>query len=154
MFRNQKGQSLLEFAIVLPLLILIVSGVLDLGRLYFTHIAMEDGVGDAALYLAVFPGCVDEADIPTCDYPDSATNRARNALSGPLLDMSDATITAECFDFDTKVELDCKTQTKPGDIVQVTMSNDFQLLTPVIRTLNGNAVIRLKSEATQLVLVP
>ena len=38
----RKGQGLVEFAILLPLLILIIFGVLDLGRAFFAQVALAN----------------------------------------------------------------------------------------------------------------
>jgi hypothetical protein len=37
MIKDQKGQSMVEFALVLPLLLLLICGIVDLGRLLFAY---------------------------------------------------------------------------------------------------------------------
>lgn len=147
----KKGQSLLEFAITLPLLLIIVSGVFDLGRLYFTHIAMEDGVGEAALYVSINPDCVTADDGPQCSYPDNAFDRAKESITIPFVNIDDANLNVTCLS--NSVEIDCK-DTSPGDIAKITMTYDYELLTPLIRKINSLPSITLKSEATTLILVP
>src|SRR5450759_330537 len=46
------GQAMVEFAITLPILILLVAGVLELGRGYGYAIATSDAARDAARYVA------------------------------------------------------------------------------------------------------
>ena len=46
------GQSLVEFAIALPILILLVAGVLELGRGYAYAVATSDAARDGARYAA------------------------------------------------------------------------------------------------------
>lgn len=50
--RRTRGQALVEFAIALPILILLVAGVLELGRGYAVAIAMSDAARDGARYAA------------------------------------------------------------------------------------------------------
>lgn len=50
--RRRRGQALVEFAIALPILILLVAGVLELGRGYGYAIATSDAARDAARYVA------------------------------------------------------------------------------------------------------
>lgn len=50
--RRRRGQALVEFAIALPILILLVAGVLELGRGYTFAIATSDAARDAARYVA------------------------------------------------------------------------------------------------------
>ena len=47
-----RGQALVEFAIALPILMLLVAGVLELGRGYGYAIATSDAARDAARYAA------------------------------------------------------------------------------------------------------
>ncbi|HKW69489.1 MAG TPA: TadE/TadG family type IV pilus assembly protein [Candidatus Dormibacteraeota bacterium] len=50
--RGARGQSLVELAISLPVLVLLVAGVLELGRGYFFGTATSDAARDAARYVA------------------------------------------------------------------------------------------------------
>jgi Flp pilus assembly protein TadG len=47
-----RGQALVEFAVALPILILLVAGVLELGRGYSLTLAMSDAARDGARYVA------------------------------------------------------------------------------------------------------
>jgi hypothetical protein len=47
-FYKTKGQSLVEFAIALPLLVLIIFGVLDLGRAFFGLITIHNAAREGA----------------------------------------------------------------------------------------------------------
>jgi Flp pilus assembly protein TadG len=50
--RRRHGQALVEFAIALPVLILLVAGVLELGRGYGYAVATSDAARDGARYVA------------------------------------------------------------------------------------------------------
>jgi Flp pilus assembly protein TadG len=41
MIRDQKGQSLTEFALLMPLLFLLICGVIDFGRVLYTYMHMN-----------------------------------------------------------------------------------------------------------------
>jgi hypothetical protein len=49
---HSRGQALVEFAIALPILILLVAGVLELGRGYAVAVATSDAARDGARYAA------------------------------------------------------------------------------------------------------
>lgn len=51
--RNEKGQSLVEFALVLPILLLVVFAIIDFGWLFFNKLAIENGAREGARYAAV-----------------------------------------------------------------------------------------------------
>jgi TadE-like protein len=46
--RRSRGQSLVEFALLSPVLILLVMGLLDLGRAYYFEVVTTDAARDAA----------------------------------------------------------------------------------------------------------
>jgi Flp pilus assembly protein TadG len=47
---RQRGQSLVEFALVLPALLVLVLGAVDYGRLYFDYISVTNAARAAAAY--------------------------------------------------------------------------------------------------------
>ena len=52
---NQRGQNILEFALVLPFLAIVVFGVLDLGRVFFATIGLTNAAREGARYLTMYP---------------------------------------------------------------------------------------------------
>ena len=50
--RRRRGQALVEFAIAVPILMLLVAGTLELGRGYTFAMATSDAARDAARYVA------------------------------------------------------------------------------------------------------
>lgn len=46
--RTQKGQSLVEFALILPLLLLILFGIMDFGRLFHVYLTIDHAGREAA----------------------------------------------------------------------------------------------------------
>jgi Flp pilus assembly protein TadG len=50
--RKRKGQALVELALALPILIVLIAGVLDLGRGYSFALETSDAARDAARYVA------------------------------------------------------------------------------------------------------
>jgi len=53
--KSEKAQSLVEMALLMPILILIIGGLLDLGRAYFTFIALSDAAAEGASYASLYP---------------------------------------------------------------------------------------------------
>lgn len=52
---RSRGQSLVEFALVAPILLLLLSGGADLARAYYVGIQIADGARQAALYASDNP---------------------------------------------------------------------------------------------------
>lgn len=59
---KQRAQGLVEFALILPILLLIVFGILDLGRAYFVTIAIQNATREGARQATRDPG-ISDADI-------------------------------------------------------------------------------------------
>jgi Flp pilus assembly protein TadG len=51
--RRRRGQALVEFALVFPLLMLLVFALVDLGRVVYTHNAMAEAAREAARWGSV-----------------------------------------------------------------------------------------------------
>jgi Flp pilus assembly protein TadG len=54
--RGWAGQSLVEFALIVPVLLTLVGAALDLSRVYATWLKLESAARDAAQYVATDPG--------------------------------------------------------------------------------------------------
>jgi Flp pilus assembly protein TadG len=52
---GEKGQSLVELALSLTFLLLLLGGAVDLGRIFFTYIALRDAAQEGALYASIDP---------------------------------------------------------------------------------------------------
>ncbi|HEV2124896.1 MAG TPA: TadE family protein, partial [Chloroflexota bacterium] len=50
---KEHGQSLVEFALVLPVLMLITLGIVDFGRYAYQYVALINAIREAAHYCAV-----------------------------------------------------------------------------------------------------
>lgn len=52
---SENGQGLLEFALILPVLLLVALGLLDLGRAFFAAIIISNASREGARYLTLHP---------------------------------------------------------------------------------------------------
>lgn len=135
----EQGQSLVEFAVGLVVILLILCGLLDLGRAYFIFVALEDGAGEAALYLSINPECRYESDGADCVDPNNAEFRARNA-GGLQVDWTHANIIIDRLALGV------------GEPVSVTVEYPFPLVTPLIPRIVGGDSITLTAKASQIII--
>lgn len=75
--RNERGTALVEFAICLPLLTILASGVMDLGRVFVLQEGLRNAVRESAAYAALHPG-QQQAGSGACADPANATWRGTN----------------------------------------------------------------------------
>ena len=155
---KERGQSLVEFAISLPVLILILSGLMDLGRAYYTYVALEEAVAEAALYLAISPDCPDDTSgAAVCANPNNAIYRAINAGN----DEFDPALTEWNIPYtpakqvagweDPFIQSGCSSI---GCNVLVQVEYPFELLTPGMQAFlpGNNTTIPLRTQASQIIV--
>jgi len=59
---TERGANLVEFALVLPFLLLLLVGIADLGRAFYAYVSLTNAVREGASFAARFP-FPDNADI-------------------------------------------------------------------------------------------
>jgi hypothetical protein len=127
--RKTRGQALVEFALTLPILLLLLLIALDFGRAFFGWVALNNAARVGANYAAAHPSNWDAGttyedlmaanlDLINCNQ----TNAGNPPAFGP-----------------TKL---------PGELVRVNLDCDFTVVTPIISAVFGNGgVITVSSSA-------
>lgn len=126
---KQRGQSLVEFALLLPLLILLLGGVLELGRLFFAYVAVTDAAAEGATYASIYPSSSIQA----------ITDRAQSATSG-LVRLDPSMIRVE------------RPSLTAGAPITVTVTYPFTLVTPLLGDLIPGRTIPLRATAVGVIL--
>lgn len=116
--RRDRGQALVEFGLVLPILLLLIFGLIDLGRVVYAQNALSEGARDGARWGSVQARAA--SDIPGIE---AYTVDRIEAVPG-------VSATANCV---TSSVLGCS----PNDVLQVTAEADVEMITPVIAQLMG-----------------
>jgi Flp pilus assembly protein TadG len=83
--RSSRGQSLVEFALTLPLLLLVLIGILDLGRITATYVILENAAREGARYGAVHPSS-----------SSGIVARAQAEASGTIINPTQMSVTSSC----------------------------------------------------------
>lgn len=126
MIKEQKGQSLVEFALLLPLLLLLICGVVDLGRLLFAYVSLNMTAQEA-----VRLGGLGKEDAEIISY---SKNHVRVGDASELK----VTISPE------------QSTRKSGENITVTLTYSLPLITPLMTkiipdpVLSANSTIRVE----------
>src|SRR5215207_1881996 len=124
-----RGQSLVEFALVIPILLMIFAGAADLGRIFYTYVAIENAAKEGVLYGSRYPLCDTASTL--CPNPGNAEYRARQETVN-VIDTADLAVTVRCMSrVGAVVHTDLR-DCAPGDRYEVTTSTDFNLITPLL----------------------
>ena len=153
MKRREEGQSLVEFALIFPIIMLVLFGVFDLGRIVWINNSLSDGSRHGARHAAIDPragdycGRIDEAirsailDQPLSIY---RVTYQRVAASGAVTDF------VLCND-GAASGVTLPISARPGDRVRVDLVAEVALATPLIAWATGRDAFQLEAESTMQV---
>ncbi len=144
-----RGQSMVEFVLVLPVMLLLLGATIDLGRLFYSYVAVENAAKEGALAGARQPLC-DAPGVPLCANPNNVvwhvTNEAPNLVDGSGNSLMSTTVACRMPD-GTLVQsiTDCL----DGYTYQVTVSMPFTLITPLLSSVvPSNFTLTKEAQAT------
>lgn len=114
---RKEGQSLIEFAIVLPFLLLFLMSIFEFGFMFSSYLTITNGAREGGR-LASLGGSF------------SSVETKVESVS-PTLDISKMTVTMDPSADDLV----------PGESVTVTVTYNYQVVTPIIGAITGNDVL-------------
>jgi Flp pilus assembly protein TadG len=126
---SERGQGLLEFALVISFLLITMFGIIDFARVFFGYATMSNGVREGARYAVVHP-----------DDPAGIEDAARGMM---LVIGAPVNV---CISFPGTCDdgsLNCKDRGSP---VVVTATADFNVWTPIIPsfTMEASATMHIE----------
>ncbi len=122
--RKSAGQSLVEFALVFPILFLLVAGFFDLGRAIFYFSSLSNSVREATRYAIVHEETIN----------DVAENDGYFLLQEKVKEFSFGFSPAALDDIDVVVNLD---ENDRRESVSITVTYMFTPITPGIKQIFG-----------------
>lgn len=136
--REPRGQTLVEFALIVPLFILMMMGIFDVGRAIYAYSTINNAAHEAAR-LAI----VDQ------DTADVRTKAATHAVG---VGVGAADVTVRWLSADYTDVAPCNATPRYGCAVEVAVAYEFNAATPIISnllgTLNLEGVARQQIERT------
>ncbi|MFZ6026529.1 MAG: TadE/TadG family type IV pilus assembly protein [Chloroflexota bacterium] len=133
--QKEQGQALVEFAAVLIILMIVLAGLLDLGRAFFVYMSLRDAAQEGATYASINPS--DTTGI---------INRVRTTSTKPV-DMADTTL--------INVQVNPTGALCAGNGVEVVVEYpNFTITTPLLGTILGSQSIALRARITDTILTP
>lgn len=150
--KNETGQSMVELAVSLIVLLILLAGVVDVGRIAFYYIAMRDTAQEAASYASIFPNnnyeIIERAKAGTVD-------QSRITVVLRFLDEGVLTYECESADLVCSSYLDSSpiNQVDVGDSVQITVTDSaFPITMPFIGIYLGRQSIQLETTVEDTVV--
>lgn len=140
--RNQKGQALVEFAIILPFLFLLLFGIFEFGRAMFIKNSLNNAARSAVRVAVVTPSLKSATYGAGTFSTQSATDKIQAKIYDNLLYINKDTATANVVVVGHATAL-------PSDTVTVTVAGDFNsIVSKITNTLQINVPAKLSGEAS------
>ncbi|MEM5775251.1 MAG: TadE family protein [Anaerolineaceae bacterium] len=133
---SQKGQSLIEMAISMVVLLILIAGIFDLSRTIFTYLSMRDAAQEGAAYASIEPTSCDEIVTRTSDNLEDFTTIEVRMNGKPCTTAS--AVTDSCA----------------GHEARVTVQLNFPMTMPFIGAFIGTEKIDLRATATDTIIRP
>lgn len=147
-----RGQAIVELALILPIMLLLLLAALDLGRLFYSEITVNDAAREGALEASRNPTSF-IANTP-CTPANKDANRIMcrtvNETRNGYVTVAPADVTLTCS------RTPCPPTTPAlGDTITVAVSGQFRLITPLLAVFFGGQDIEFSSRASaQLLVLP
>jgi len=141
--RRPLGQALVEFALILPIFLLLLVVAIDVGRLFFSWIQLHNAAREAAAYGAPSP-----TDTATMSAKVGAEKNAQSQRGEGSVSVATA-----CAD-PAGTTIACSTAsggTGAGNTLTVTVTEPFTFLTPLVNGMFGGS-LQVRASATSTVL--
>src|SRR3989304_4545720 len=142
--KSESGQSLVELAISILILIYLLAGAVEFGMAFFQFVQLRDAAQEGALYGSMHP-----------DQVSTIETRIRGASSSPIdLASGDVTITISIDGILSTDTANYQTVDCEGHGLKVLVAFEHQIFMPFIPQLIGSPTIPLNATVTDTILTP
>jgi Flp pilus assembly protein TadG len=143
--RSERGQSMTEFALSLVLLLTLLAGVVDLGRVFFAYIIIRDAAQEGAVYGSIAP----KDDLVALS--NEIEERVKFAFTDPS-DSSNVPINISKLDVQTEVlGATCAT---PSSGIRVKVDYLVPVTMPFLGMIIGSQEMKITATVENAILSP
>ena len=143
--RSERGQSMTEFALSLVILLTLLAGVVDLGRMFFAYIIIQDAAQEGAVYGSIAP----KDNLPT--FKNEVENRVKAAFTDPA-DSSNVPI--DITKLNVQTDIIGSTCASPGNGVQVKVEYSVPITMPFLGSVIGSQNMNMVATVQNAILSP
>jgi len=155
LIRDESGQSLVEFAISLVLLLLLVAVIMDAARALFTYLSMRDAAQEGALFASAYPPYdPDNPSVPDASLEDDIRERVCDSsnIMSALCDNSSVNISIS----PTVSGVYCLGSSgSEANGIKVRIDYpSFPLTMPLVGAIIGSQTVAISAEVIDTILAP
>ncbi len=152
-FRNrwERGQSFVEMAFGMVVLVILLGGLIDLGRAFLILVSVENAAGEGALFGASHPTCLTKDHyVGVCVGDENVEARVKEE-GKPIIDLTDSN--SEITVLVGGINLDANPEIKRGVTLTVKVNYWYSPITPLGFLIWGDQA-EVRAEASQELLSP
>lgn len=141
---SERGQSMAELAFGMVFILILLSGVVDLGRAFSAYMALRDAAQEGAVYGSMCPA--DTSEI---------FNRVRSSSNRPVDFQDTSHVQIDCMYVTNGTSTTCDPANvpNPGNDIKVRVRyDDFRITMPFLGTFLGSQTINLSAEIQDTIL--
>jgi hypothetical protein len=129
---NKKvGQSIVEFALVAPIVLLLIFGIIDIARLIQAQVSVDNAAREGLRFAITGQQERDPSDTFWITRTVSIVNHAKAGLTGlPMSNTNDPTVAGF-----NEVRINPPDAGGSGQIVEITVYYDIEMLTPLVNVV-------------------
>jgi Flp pilus assembly protein TadG len=132
---TERGQSLMEFSVSLVFVLVLLAGLVDLGRGLFTYMALRDGAQEGAAYGSLNP---------------TETSTIQNRVFG-----SSTMLQSQKDEGTIDIQVNISGSACTGNAIEVIVTyNDFPLTMPFVGSFLGSQSVDIHAAAENTILSP
>jgi Flp pilus assembly protein TadG len=129
---KENGQSMVELALTITFLMILLAGTVDLGRAFFTWLAMRDAAQEGATYGSLKPG-------DTAGIQARVLDNLVNVINNPVGKVFVSVSTTACPSHNIQVDVDYPS---------------FPITMPFLGTLLGSQQIPIHATINDTIIIP
>jgi len=137
--RHEKGQSLVELAFTVVLLMIMIAGIVDIGRIFFHYITMRDSAMEGIAYGSIEPS-----------HCAQIVERIRSSLNDPYTMTITILMNGESCSTASVTSDACT-----GNDIEITVTDEeFPITMPFLGTILGEQSVSLETTVHGTILRP
>ena len=155
---DARGQSLVEFALVIPIVLLLMVGLFDLGRVVFVNNSLSDGARHGARHATTDPRADNYCALIDGAVPSATRGQALSTYTVTYSTISASDVVTNSYlvcqngvDGPGKAAMEANITAGPGDRVRILLGADVDLALGMIAQAVGQSTFNLQAESTMQV---
>jgi hypothetical protein len=137
--RRDRGVALIEFALLLPILAIIVFGTIDLGRAFQLKNQLKNAAREGAAYAQVQPAR-QVSNTGVCANPNNIRHRAQKELPNNGTGFTILVTPPDSSTLGSPNGCETVAGYAPGEEITVAARRDFDVFTPLVGAITGDPI--------------